>query len=162
MDGSFCWWYIMWYNEPSGPGRFIIHNVTVDIILIIVITNTHATSSSRIILSAQCPSRFDSQPFNVYLQIYTINRNSLNTLYTYFVMCLRKYLKDFWSWSWLCHRAINPFHCNPFVPVVSITVLFSAGLDRGDFMMKILFIVYIMINFPLPAVLILESTIYQV
>ena len=57
----------MWYNEPSGPGRFIIHNVTVDIILIIVITNTHATSSSRIILSAQCPNRFDSQPFNVYL-----------------------------------------------------------------------------------------------
>ena len=48
------------------------------------------------------------------------------------------------------------------VPLVSITVLFSAGLDRGDFMMKILFIVYIMINFPLPAVLILESTIYQV
>ena len=82
-------------------------------------------------------------------------------------MCLRKYLKDFCSWSWLCHRAINPFHCNPFhcnpfVPLVSIKVLFSAGLDRGDFMMKILFIVYIMINFPLPAVLILESTIYQV
>ena len=155
----------MWYNEPSGPGRFIIHNVTVDIILIIVISNTHATSSSRIILSDQCPSRFDSQPFNVYLQIYTINRNSLYTLYNlypYFVMCLRKYLNDFCSWSWLCHRAINPFHCNPFVPVVSITVLFSAGLDRGDFMMKILFIVYIMINFPLLAVLILESTIYQV
>ena len=77
-------------------------------------------------------------------------------------MCLRKYIKDFCSWSWRCHRAINPFPCNPFVPLVSITVLFSAGLDRGDFMMKILFIVYIMINFPLPAVLILESTIYQV
>ena len=151
MDDPFCWWYIMWYNEPSGPGRFIIHNVTVDIILIIVITNTHATSSSRIILSAQCPNRFDSQPFHVYLQIYTINRNSLYTLYPYFVMCLRKYLKDFCSWF-----------CNPFVPLVSIKVLFSAGLDRGDFMMKILFIVYIMINFPLPAVLILESTIYQV
>ena len=74
-------------------------------------------------------------------------------------MCLRKYLKDYAVGP---APAINPFHCNPCVPLVSITVLFSAGLDRGDFMMKILFIVYIMINFPLPAVLILESTIYQV